>query len=301
MSKTTKTDEEATRALVDHLLSEAQLYKSSTSYKELLQFVVKLRNVAPYNAMLLQLQKPGVTYVASAHDWWNRFERRPKEDARPLLILWPFGPVATVYDVLDTEGKELPEDAVMFPARGEMTKTKIESFKILLKKKKIDVVEIDRGDASAGSIRNLATVCDEKDPHLYRVKLNKNHGPPIQFTTLSHELGHLFLGHIGADKELGIPRRRTLSHAECELEAESVAYLVCERNGVTAKSETYLSHFVSEEKCLGNLDLYKIMHAASQVEALLGLTEHTKFPGKEERALQQAEQQLSLFDEHEDT
>ena len=27
----------------------------------------------------------------------------------------------------------------------------------------------------------------------YRVKLNRNHVPPIQFTTISHELGHLLL------------------------------------------------------------------------------------------------------------
>jgi hypothetical protein len=29
------------------------------------------------------------------------------EGARPLLILWPFGPVALVYDVMDTAGKDL--------------------------------------------------------------------------------------------------------------------------------------------------------------------------------------------------
>jgi hypothetical protein len=42
--------------------------------------------------MLLQVQKPGLMYAASAVDWNERFERRPKAGARPLLILWPFGP-----------------------------------------------------------------------------------------------------------------------------------------------------------------------------------------------------------------
>ena len=52
--------------------------------------------------MLLQVQKPGLTYAASAWDWKTRFDRTIKEGARPLVILWPFSPVAFVYDVLDT-------------------------------------------------------------------------------------------------------------------------------------------------------------------------------------------------------
>jgi hypothetical protein len=90
---------DATRSMLDQLLADSRLYSSTQEYKSLLDFVVRLRNFAPFNAMLLQIQKPGLMYAASARDWRERFERRPKEDARPLLILWPFGPVALVYDV----------------------------------------------------------------------------------------------------------------------------------------------------------------------------------------------------------
>src|SRR5215211_8912831 len=106
------------RALLDALLTDSRLYHTTKAYKELLEFVVRLRNFAPFNAMLLQVQKPGLTYAASARDWRERFGRRPKEGARPLLILWPFGPVALVYDVLDTEGRELPDGVASFVARG---------------------------------------------------------------------------------------------------------------------------------------------------------------------------------------
>lgn len=106
------------RSLLDQLLTDSRLYTQSSDYKELLDFMVRLRNFAPFNAMLLQVQKPGLRYAASANDWWTRFRRKPKEDARPLLILWPFGPVALVYDVQDTEGKDLPEDVDSFFARG---------------------------------------------------------------------------------------------------------------------------------------------------------------------------------------
>ncbi len=98
---------EEARSLLDQLLADSRLYTRSADYKALLDFVVRLRNFAPFNAMLLQVQKPGLTYAASAYDWRERFGRTPKEGARPLLILWPFGPVVLVYDVLDTEGDPL--------------------------------------------------------------------------------------------------------------------------------------------------------------------------------------------------
>src|SRR5438046_6590618 len=113
-------DAGATRALLDRLLAESRLYKTTRGYKELLQFIVRLRNFAPFNAMLLQIQKPGLTYAATATDWWERFKRQVKEGARPLLILWPFGPVALVYDVMDTEGEPLPQDVASFFAVGEI-------------------------------------------------------------------------------------------------------------------------------------------------------------------------------------
>ena len=108
-------DEETTRSLLDQLLTDSRLYRRSKDYKDLLEFVVRLKDFAPFNAMLLQVQKPGLKYAASARDWLERFGRWPKEGVRPLLIPWPFGPVALVYDVADTEGRDLPEDVFSFP------------------------------------------------------------------------------------------------------------------------------------------------------------------------------------------
>ncbi|WP_197454283.1 ImmA/IrrE family metallo-endopeptidase [Stieleria varia] len=277
-------------------MSEACLYHDSESYQELLRFVVKLRNVAPFNAMILQIQKPGVTYVASSYDWWHRFERKPKQDARPLLILWPFAPVVTVYDVLDTEGKKLPEDAAMFPAKGDINEKQMSGFKLLVEKKTASVEYVDKGDSDAGRIeRSIKSVKGKLLP-TYRVKINQNHSPPVQFTTLAHELGHLFLGHLGPDKELSVPERRELTHSQKELEAESVAYIVCERNGVKAKSAKYLANFVKHQSTIPDLDVYQIMRAANQVETLLGLNEHTKFPSKKDRLTAVSDIQMKLLD-----
>lgn len=268
---------EATRSLLDQLLSDSRLYTQSKDYKELLDFVVRLRNFAPFNAMLLQVQKPGLSYAASARDWRERFNRTLKAGARPLLILWPFGPVALVYDVLDTEGDDLPQDVSSFFAHGPIDEKRVASFVPLMKKNNIEFRWIDAGDCSAGSINATRRSTDPKIPSQYQMLVNRNHVAAIQFTTLAHELGHLFLGHLGPDKILSVPARPKMNHAQVEIEAESVAYLVCARNGIITKSETYLTDFVTKNTTIEHIDFYQVMRAAGQVETLLGLAAQTKY------------------------
>ena len=43
----------AARSLLDQLLTDSRLYRNTQGYKNLLDFVVRLRNFAPFNAMLL--------------------------------------------------------------------------------------------------------------------------------------------------------------------------------------------------------------------------------------------------------
>jgi IrrE N-terminal-like domain len=245
--------------------------------------------------MLLQVQKPGLSYAASAHDWWERFGRYPKEAARPLLILWPFGPVAFVYDVLDTAGKQLPEGVASFVSHGQIDEAKLNGFELLLKKNGIECRWVDAGDRSAGWIRVVQRARSDKEATQYRIHINRNHDPAVKFTTLAHELGHLTLGHLGWDKRLGIPARLDLAHAQQELEAESVAYIVCERNGVKSKSQTYLSNFVTANTTINDLDVYQVMRAAGRVETMLGLAAHALFDRPGSRSMRPGEQ-ANLWD-----
>ncbi|MBT8768062.1 ImmA/IrrE family metallo-endopeptidase [Metapseudomonas boanensis] len=277
-------ESEAARSLLDQLLDDARLYHSSTGYRELLDFVVKLRNFAPFNAMLLHIQKPGLSYAASAFDWRERFNRRPKRDARPLLILWPFGPVAFVYDVQDTEGDDLPKDVSFFQASGEITEERMKRFLVLMERKRIKYQFFDGGEHSAGSIevtQKPPTKADKKKkagkPSEYLMRINQNHAPNVQFSTLAHELGHLFLGHLGPDERLSIPERPKMTNAQVELEAESFAYLACRRNGVSCKSQSYLANYVDKHTKVDNLDIYQIVRAVGQMETLLELTAHTRY------------------------
>jgi hypothetical protein len=264
------------RTILERLIAASRLYTYSRDYKDLLSFVARLRNFAPYNAMLLHIQKPAMRYAASAHDWRERFGRQPKRHARPLLILWPFGPVALVYDVQDTEGKPLPEDVDSFFAQGPIDETRIASFLPLLARRGIEWSWVDAGDGFAGEIEVVRQALRPKERSHYRLFINRNHAPPTQFATLVHELGHLFLGHLGKDVALRVPARPVPDHALGELEAESVTYLTCTRKGVIVKSQTYLTKYV-DGNTTSQLDIYRIMSAAGRVESVLGLAAVTRF------------------------
>lgn len=275
-------------SLLTQLLDESKLYKGGKEFKELLDFVNKLRNFAPFNVFLLHIQKPGLRFVASEYDWRQRFNRSIKEGARPLLILWPFAPVALVYDVDDTEGDKLPVDvAQAFRATGAMTQSRIQGFMSRLVKLGIDTNLIEYGDGHAGHIRRSEhglTINKQskqaKEKPDYSVRLNKIHDPNVQFATLVHELAHLYLGHLGADKFLKIPERLNKSHDTKELEAESVCYIVCQRNNIRPNSESYLKDFVNDKLSVEDMDLYALLKAAGQIETILDLAAHTSFKNK---------------------
>ena len=276
-------DEQITRSLLDQLLADSRLFKKSDDYKKLLDFIICMPNFAPFNAMLLQVQKPGLSYAASAWDWRERFGRTVKQDARPLLILWPFGPVALVYDLLDTEGQALPDHVYAFPAKGVMTKNDVGGFISRMARKGIETRYVDTGDNKAGKITAVKRATKAKEKPHYIINVNQNHNPNIQFATLAHELGHLFLGHLGLDEALKVSDRCAIGNKQVEMEAESVSYLVCSRHGVESSSKSYLANYVNQNHIVDQLDIYQIMRAAGHVETLLGLGAHTRFEPKKQK------------------
>jgi hypothetical protein len=94
-----------TQKALDQLFTLTMQYQSSATYQELLSFVGRFRFYSPYNAMLVHVQMPGATFVASASRWLTKYSRRIKTGARPIVILQPKGPVMFVFDVSDTEGE----------------------------------------------------------------------------------------------------------------------------------------------------------------------------------------------------
>ena len=101
----------------------------------------------------------------------------------------------------------------------------------------------------------------------------------MRFVTLAHELAHLFLGHLGADKKLQIQGRRPENRI-CEIEAESVAYIVCHRNNVKTHSQKYLNSYIEKDDSSETLDIYAITRAAGHIERLLMLSKRSQWSQK---------------------
>ncbi|MGQ0619469.1 MAG: ImmA/IrrE family metallo-endopeptidase [Panacagrimonas sp.] len=127
---------------------------------------------------------------------------------------------------------------------------------LLLRKTRIDGQAIAYGQSLAGHVRvavgrtwKTANGAKRRD---YAIRVNAAHDPNVQFATLAHELVHLYLGHLGRDDRLDIKSRRGLGHTVEELEAETVAYLVCERQGVRNESESYLATFIRDVDAVGS-------------------------------------------------
>jgi hypothetical protein len=259
---------ETERALIDQLIAATQLYNTSDAIKELFTFTQNLREFAPFNAMLLHIQKPGLTHAATARDWHNRFARAPKEGARPLLVLRTKGPVDFVFDIQDTDGRDVPEDAFAFPTFGELNEDQFDAFIKALRTERIETLALDLGDGMAGWIRLKTASQAKKGKNLYHLGYNRNHDPNTRFVTLAHELAHLYLGHLGPDAGRRVPDRRNTPHALMEVEAEMTAYLVAMRNGLKPKSESYLAHYQGAFK---DLKLYDIFRAANAVETAFGI------------------------------
>lgn len=257
------------RALIDQLIAATKLYDSSEAIQKLVEFTIRLREFAPFNAMLLHIQKPGLTHAATARDWWTRFGRVPKEGARPLLVLRMKGPVDFVFDILDTEGKDLPDGAFSFPTLGNLTDARFSELLQPVRKEKIVITELDAGDSHAGWIRLLEWSNAQKGKNRYELAYNKNHMAATRFVTVAHELAHLFLGHLGEDRGRRIPDRSATFNASMEVEAEMAAYLVAKRNGLQPRSESYLRSY---QGALSGINLYAITRAANAVEAAMGIS-----------------------------
>ena len=224
---------EEVRSLLDQLIVDSRMYTRGESFKALLDFVVKLPNFAPFNAMLLQVQKPGLSYAASTYEWRELFGRKPKENARPLLILWPFGPIALVYDVCDTEGEDLPEDVMSFLARDKSGGKNWTEFETRLKRKGIRLQWFDGGDRKAGYIRRI-----DLEGRGYEIHMNRNHDDAVRFVTLAHELGHLCLGHLGPDKKLKVTKRAMLRDIQSRTIEARVGRVPASAGGITPESRS---------------------------------------------------------------
>ena len=275
-------DEESKIKALDELFQEVGVFRKSAEYMALFDFIKRFPKIAPYNAMLIRLQRPGSQYVCSAREWRKFFDRTVKPGANPLVILQQFGPVRFVFELGDTDGRPLPDEIMSpFKAHGTLSKDALSNLMSNLPRDGIAYSEVKQGTGGAGSIQTAQENSRQQlkrhseTLHLaiyYHLVVNRALGDLEKFTTILHELAHLYCGHPGippVKKWNFWPSRLGLAQEAREFEAESVAWLVCERMGIQNPSVEYLSNYVCKNDEIPNISIEAVLKATNMVESML--------------------------------
>ena len=235
----------------------------SERYKEYLKVMSRFHNYSFNNTLLIAMQKPDASLVAGFTAWKNNFQRnvikgekgikiiapspfkvkqqREKIDPhtrKPVMgkdgktvmeekeVTIPAYKVVSVFDVSQTEGKELPDIAVD-ELTGDVDRYK--DFFIALEKTSPVPIGFEKITGGAHGYYHL----EDK-----RIAIDEGMSELQTLKTAIHEIAHAKLHDIdlNAPKDEQQPRvdRRTR-----EVEAESVAYTVCQHYGLDTSDYSF--------------------------------------------------------------
>ena len=266
------------RRKLDELMQNVREYRTGDYFMGLLDFCAKFKTLAPYNAMLVRFQMPGARYVLTASEWRRMYHRTIKPNARPLVVLFPFGPVNFVFEISDTmpidpNAKHRTNDQILEElANPYRTKGKIDQryYNNIIKNLQYHSIAFDPQLFAAAGLgakieilrqNILLNIQNRKGLHLtwpanYLLSTNQRASNEEVFAGIAHELGHFFCQHLPAPRDwerklgnMSIPawEVRPLSPEAEEFEAESVAWLICDRVNIDNPSKQYLSHFIGSD------------------------------------------------------
>ena len=235
----------------------------SERYKEYLRVMSKFHNYSFNNTLLIAMQKPDASLIAGFSAWKNNFGRNVMKGQKGIKILAPspfkikkemekIDPqtqkviigkdgkpvteekeitipafkVVSVFDVSQTEGKEIPDIAVNM-LTGDVEHYK-EVFAALEKTSPVPVgfEKIEGGAHGYYHLEDKRIALDEGMSELQTLK------------TLIHEIAHAKLHDIDLNAPLedleNRPDRRTR-----EVQAESIAYTVCQHYGLDTSDYSF--------------------------------------------------------------
>jgi hypothetical protein len=100
----------------------------------------------------------------------------------------------------------------------------------------------------------------------YLILIDRTHSMEDRYSSLAHELGHIFCSHLGIDRHAWWPEREDLSINSEEIESDATAYLVCERLGLGASSAEHLSNYIETNHELPVFSLNAVLQSVGYLE-----------------------------------
>ncbi len=233
----------------------------SERYKEYLQVMSKFHNYSFNNTLLIAMQKPDASLIAGFNAWKNNFGRNVMRGEKGIRILAPSPykirqevekkdpqtgktvigkdgkpvtetkeiqipayKVVAVFDVSQTEGRELPSLSA-----NELTGDveKYEDFFAALEKTSPVPMGFEKIEGTAHGYYHL----EEK-----RIAIDEGMSQLQNLKTAIHEIAHAKLHDIdlNAPEQPDRPDRRTR-----EVQAESIAYTVCQHYGLDTSDYSF--------------------------------------------------------------
>ena len=254
---------EKMKEITDRLEQGIQELFESDRFKEYLQVMSKFHNYSFNNTLLIAMQKPDATLVAGYNSWKNMFGRQVARGAKGIKVLAPspykikrevdkIDPatqkpvigkdgkpvkeememtvpafkVVSVFDVSQTEGKELPSIGV-----DELTgdvEQYADFFKAVTQASPAPVAF----EKIEGGAKGYYSQTDK------RIAINEGMSELQNLKTLIHEIAHAKLHDIDLnappEKQADRPDRPTR-----EVQAESIAYAVCQHYGLDTSDYSF--------------------------------------------------------------
>lgn len=270
--------------------------KNKESFLKFLSFIKRFSNRSPFNNALIFAQNPNCFYWATETDW-EKLGRSIKENARPMVVLYPFGPVEFVYNYEDTEGKPITEKRFLYWWReDEKMARKLEIRSVFNKTVKfleeyhIDVSMPEKNNLKQYSFNDTAlgvASIDKENKNkrqIYlHVKYANNQEIVEAYGVLVHEIAHHFLGHLESfiikkeikkddkiivnDKKLCDDRSHIEKNIK-ELEAELTAWIVFALFGVEKNSTIYLALYLFKQKDFSKIDFSLVFKTAWMIREI---------------------------------
>ena len=260
---------------IDELLHRSWKHKDSKEFFKFFDFIASFQHYSRYNTMLVYLQNEAVTFFGGTSFWRNKFKRTIKQDARPYVILAPMGPVMMVYDVMETEGEDTPDEFLKkglgrkpFEVAGKIGNGVLENVIGIATNYGVKIIFKEQFYFKGGHVTTIFA-------GILEIVLNSNSTKEERFSVLIHELAHLFLGHTGhkefqipnSDKKIKLMQRKLTRTAE-ELEAETVSFLLCKKIGLETRAAEYIAGYIKSEDDLINFSYETVIKTADKIEDL---------------------------------